>query len=98
MRWFHTIIGKSMAQPFMETETGMRAVFNGTEIASAVKVCRSCAEPVSLHLTHCPWCSITEDDALVAAQGNPLRMLDHHGMLEGYYQGLEELARARDTR
>jgi hypothetical protein len=46
----------------------------------------------------CPWCSITEDDALEAAQGNPLRILDNHGTLESYYQGLEELARARETR
>jgi hypothetical protein len=98
MRWFHAIIGKSMAQPFMEAETGASAVFDGTEIAPAEKVCRSCAEPVSPNMSLCPWCSITEDDALEAAQGNPLRILDNHGTLESYYQGLEELARARETR
>lgn len=98
MRWFHAVIGKSMAQPFMEAENGARAVFDGTDITPAAKVCRSCAEPVSSDASLCPWCSITEGDALKAAQGNPLRVLDHHGMLENYYQGLEEMARARKAR
>jgi hypothetical protein len=95
MRWFNAVIGKSMAQLFMEAETGARAVFDGTEIIPSAKVCRRCSEPVLSDATLCPWCSITEDDNLEAAQGNPLRMLDHLGMLEDYYEGLEELARAR---
>lgn len=98
MRWFHAVIGKSMAQPFMETENGARAVFDGADITPTVKVCRSCAEPVSANPGLCPWCSITENDALRAAQNNPLRVLDNHGLLENYYKGLEALARARKTR
>lgn len=98
MRWLRALIGKSIAQPFMEAETGARAVFDGTEIVPAAKVCRSCAEPISSDKSHCPWCSITKDDALKAAHGNPLRILDHYGMLENYYEGLEELARARKAR
>ena len=97
MRWLHAIVGKSSAQPFMEAETSARLVFDGTEIVPAAKVCRSCTEPISPDKSHCPWCSITEDDALMAAQGNPFRILNHHGILEDYYQGLEELARARKT-
>jgi hypothetical protein len=97
MRWFNAVIGKSMAQPFMEAETGARAVFDGTEIIPSEKVCRSCSEPVSSDATLCPWCRITEDDALRAAQSNPFRLLDHLGMLEDYYEGLEELARVRKS-
>ena len=98
MRWYHAVIGKSTAQPFMETETDDRAVFDGTGIIPAAQVCRSCAEPISSDKSYCPWCSITEDNALKAAQDNPLRVLDHHGMLEGYYQELEEIASARKLR
>lgn len=98
MRWLHAVIGKSIAQPFMEEEAGARAVFDGTEIVPAAKVCQSCAEPISPDKSHCAWCSITEGDALKAALGNPLRMLDHLGMLEDYYKGLEGLSRARKAR
>ncbi|WP_294133544.1 DUF2971 domain-containing protein [Sphingobium sp.] len=96
--WFHALIGKSMAQPFLEAENGARAVFDGTEICPAVKVCKSCAEPVLSNSSLCPWCSISEDHALEAAQGNPLRMLENLGMLENYYRKLEDLARTQRTR
>ena len=98
MRWFHAVIGKSIAQPFMEAENGARAVFDGTEIVPAAKVCRSCAEPISPDKSYCPWCSITEESALRATQGNPLRILGQLGMLEDYYKGLEELASTRKAR
>jgi hypothetical protein len=89
MRWLHAVIGKSIAQPFMETET------DGVEMVPAAKVCQGCSEPIPSGKSHCAWCSITGDDALNAALGNPLRMLDHLGMLDDYYRGLEELARSR---
>lgn len=98
IRWFQAVIGKSMAQPFMKGETGSCAVFDGSEITLTTKVCGSCGEPISSEESLCPWCSITDDDALEAARGNPLRMLDHYGILEGYYQELEELAKARKVR
>lgn len=98
MGWFQAIIGKSTAKPFFATETGERAVFDNDHITPAAKVCESCAEPISTDKSHCPWCSITEDHALQAAQGNPFRILDDHGLLEGYYKGLEDIARARRGR
>lgn len=98
LRWLHAVIGKSIAQPFMEDETGARVVFDGTEMVPAVKVCQGCSEPISLGKSLCAWCSITENDALKAALSNPLRVLDHHGMLEDYYKGLEDLARGRKAR
>ena len=64
MHWFHAVIGRSAAQPFMEAKTGARAVFDGTGIIPAAQVCRSCEEPISSDKSYCPWCSITEDDAL----------------------------------
>lgn len=98
LRWLHAVIGKSIAQPFLELETGARVVFDGAEMVAAAKVCQSCAEPILSDKSHCAWCSITEEDALKAALGNPLRVLDHYGMLEDYYKGLEELARGRKAR
>ena len=98
LRWLRAVIGKSIAQPFLEEEAGTRVVFDGAEMVPAAKVCQGCSEPISLSKSHCAWCSITEHDALKAALGNPLRMLDRLGMLEGYYKGLEELAMSKKAR
>lgn len=95
MRWFQTMIGKSTATPFFQDEVGGRAVFDNEHIVPAAQVCESCAEPIPMDKSLCPWCSITEDLASRAAQGNPFRILENYGLLEGYYKGLEGIARAR---
>lgn len=94
LRWFQAVIGKSSAEPFMIASNGTRAIFDAENaIVTAAKVCERCAEPIAPTERFCPWCSITEAHAINAARGNPLRMLDNHGMLEDYYKGLAGIAR-----
>jgi hypothetical protein len=92
--WYREIIGRSRGQPFLINSDDSRAIFDGSHITVAPKVCRSCSEPIEQSLELCPWCSITEDHMLRAAHGNPLRMLDHYGLLEGYYEGLSRIGRS----
>ncbi|MEG3124780.1 DUF2971 domain-containing protein [Sphingomonas sp. GB1N7] len=94
--WFESIIGKSMGQPFLASIDGSRALFNGIGILAADKVCKSCSEPIDDKNELCAWCSITEAQMLSAAQGNPLRMLDHYGLLDNYYEGLNRIGRGKD--
>lgn len=94
MIWYHEMIGRSLGQPFLIRSDESRAVFDGSQIIVAPKTCESCAEPIEPSREHCPWCSITEDQMLRAAHGNPLRMLDRYGLLEGYYEDVSRIGRS----
>ena len=92
--WYSTIIGKSQTQPFFKNISNTSFVFNGSAIVEADTVCNSCSEPTLDAQNLCPWCRVTDAEKINAAQGNPLRMLDHYGMLENYVRGFDELGRS----
>lgn len=95
LRWFKAEIGRSSAQPYLKASDDSRAVFDGSELVSDVKVCTSCSEPSFSDNQLCPWCSITNAHAISAAQGNPLRILDDLGLLENYFEEMSAIARSR---
>lgn len=88
--WYQLEIGKSYPVPYMRDHSNNVFIFDGTGIIEAENCCLTCAEPLSNQNETCPWCSITEAHKLEAAAGNPFRMLDHYGRLEGY---LEEISK-----
>ena len=66
-----------------------------TEVDSA---CGVCSEPIDNDEQFCSWCKITDDEAHIAAAGNPLRLLEHLGMLDGYYKSVEAIERGKPKR
>lgn len=93
LNWYDTVIGKSQAQPFFKDRGGSPATFDGNTIVSVENSCNSCAEPTSPDREFCPWCSITDVHEQNAANGNPLRIMDHYGILADYYKGIEKIRR-----
>jgi hypothetical protein len=89
--WYRSNIGKSHAMPFLTDRADEVFVFNGENIEPAEHVCKSCSEPLAANRELCPWCSITEEDEIDAADRNPLRILDHFGELEGYYDAIDKI-------
>jgi len=93
LNWYATVIGKSRAQPFFKDLGGSVSIFDGNKIISAENSCGSCSDPISTGLEFCPWCSITDAHKQKAANGNPLRIMDHYGLLQDYYKGIEKIRR-----
>lgn len=86
-------IGLSYPKPYLVTETDDVRVFADGAISSPVAVCGECAEPLKERGTLCPWCAIGEDDEEIAASTNPFRILDGHGLLEGYLESYPRAGR-----
>jgi hypothetical protein len=91
LEWYRSAIGKSHAMPYLKNRSDEVFLFNGENIEPAEKVCNACSEPIAATREFCPWCSITEQDEIDAASRNPLRILDHFGELEGYYDAIDEI-------
>lgn len=91
--WLHSQIGKSMSSPFFKYADGSVWSFRDGQIAKAENVCGKCSEPINIKEELCPWCRITDKHLLEAARGNPLRIMDHFGILDEYLQGVEEIER-----
>lgn len=89
--WYRSVIGKSRAMPFLTDRSDEVFVFNGECIEPAENICESCSEPIAASRELCPWCSITEEDEINAAGRNPLRILEHFGELEGYYDAIDKI-------
>jgi hypothetical protein len=88
-------IGRSLAQPYMQSASGKICVFESSGIIEASHVCRNCNEPLLNNDKLCAWCSITDAHAEQAALGNPFRVLDHHGLLEKYFEGVRNIETKR---
>jgi hypothetical protein len=98
IEWLHSQIGKSNSLPFFTSEDGSTLTYRDGEIASAENICGSCSEPIDAEEESCPWCKITEEDEYVAARSNPLRMMDHFGLLDDYMKGVEAIERGPKKR
>lgn len=79
-------IGRSYPTPYLLTDDEHPAVFLDGAISTPDGICEECAEPLRAKGDLCPWCKIDETDELTAAQNNPFRILDHHGLLAGYVE------------
>jgi hypothetical protein len=95
LRWFKSVIGRTQPAPFLVSEAGQAFQFDGQSIEVANNNCNVCSEPVAEGKDQCPWCSITELDQLEAASGNPFRILDRYGILEGYFESVERIEARR---
>lgn len=98
LRWFQAVIGRSNAQPFFIDQNTDRLVFNGSEIVASKSACESCQEPLANEGQYCPWCSVTDRQAMNAASGNPLRVLDKYNLLEGYYEQMGKITRSHSSK
>jgi hypothetical protein len=93
--WLRSQIGKSTSLPFFRGEDGSALTYRGGELADAENTCGKCSEPIDAEEDLCPWCKITDEDQFVAARSNPLRMMDHFGLLDDYMKGVEAIERGR---
>lgn len=95
LAWYEGVIGKSVATPFLVDNDRGVFVFNGQGISTAESICDSCREPIAQGCQQCVWCRITEEDEREAARGNPFRVLDHYGLLDGYMETVSKIERSR---
>ncbi len=84
--YYEMKIGKSSAIPFFVDVDQKVYIFASESIQEANNVCPSCREPIAETDEACKWCSINEEDQLVAAERNPFRMMESAGLLENYYK------------
>jgi hypothetical protein len=95
IEWLHSHIGRSNSLPFFTREDGSTLTYRDGEIAAAENTCGNCSEPIDADEQLCPWCNITEEDEYIAARSNPLRMMDHLGLLDDYMKVVEAIERRR---
>jgi hypothetical protein len=77
-------IGCSFPTPYLTTHKNNPLIYADGEITKPQGVCIECSEPLKAAGELCPWCTITEDEEIVAASNNPLRILHNHDLLNGY--------------
>lgn len=92
--YFEMKIGRSSATPFFMKNTGKPYIFENEKLCEAQKYCAQCKEPLlNKEVKVCSWCQITKSHKISAAERNPYRMLDNHGLLESYINSMEETRR-----
>jgi len=78
-------IGRASCTPYFTDTQNDSFRFDGTVIQPADFVCDSCCEPIDdQERSTCNWCSVDDGAKADAAFKNPLRMLFHFGLGEGY--------------
>lgn len=98
LNWFESSIGKSMPLPFLRNRNGDAFIFSEDGIVEAESKCCECLQAFEGEGDICPWCEITNDQQMEAAQGNPLRMLDALGQLDKYYEGVRAIKKSARKR
>ncbi len=93
--WYRSIVGKARLAPFLNSETGHVFEFDGDAIVPARNICRNCSEPTPESYEFCSWCRISAEQQIEAAKGNPFRILDHYGLLDGYLEEVGKIERRR---
>ncbi len=92
-KYFELAIGRSSAVPYLVDLHGHPFVFNGTDIEQASKICISCKEPVAVESEQCSLCQINHSHRFDAASRNVYRALAHHGLLDEYIAGMNDISR-----
>ncbi len=90
--YYEMRIGKSSIVPFFIDATNNSYLFNGDGIHEADSYCENCGEPIANEDDfECSWCKIDRNHKIKAASRNPMRMLQQHGLLEGYVKDSERI-------
>lgn len=98
LNWFKEELGKAQPSPFFISASGDTFSFQNGAISKTEFVCVSCSEPVLDGADLCAWCAITDSDRTDAARGNPFRILDHHGILDKYFEEVGRIESRRKTK
>ncbi|EEF78583.1 DUF2971 domain-containing protein [Methylophaga thiooxydans] len=85
-------IGRSSSRPYFIALDGSTLLFDTDSLVKASSKCEKCSEPTK-NTNLCPWCSVQSQHQNYAAGRNPLRMMQHFGMLEDYYKSMDEIGR-----
>lgn len=81
-------IGRSYPTPYLVSNNGASKVFVDSAIIEPIGICEDCSEPLRTAGELCPWCSISEEDQVIAAQNNPFRILHRCDALDRYMASL----------
>lgn len=96
--WFREVIGKSHPEPFFINYDGVVNIYNDGGICPADFKCSGCNEPVAETAEMCPWCGITDEEQYLAANSNPLRLLDMIGRLGDYRKEIAEIKKSEKSK
>ncbi|MFB2726687.1 DUF2971 domain-containing protein [Shewanella mangrovisoli] len=91
--YFQTTIGKSSSTPYLLTKDSKSFIFDSDKIRPASHACKNCREPIIADKEMCSWCCITEYHQQNAAYRNPMRALDHAGILEQYVRSFPNITK-----
>jgi hypothetical protein len=91
-------IGRSTGQPYFVDAQNKTSTFSDGAIALNDYICEICKEPVVDEEEVCSWCKIEDEHENDAASHNPLRMLNHFGMLEEWYSSMRGIANKKPVR
>lgn len=92
-KYYELKIGRSLAVPFFVNLDGETFLFNGTEVEQTSHICVSCKEPTSAGSEQCSLCQIEDSHRIAAADRNVFRALAHHGLLDEYIAGMNDISR-----
>lgn len=91
--YYELRIGRSNIKPHFVGKDTNPYYFSGKTFEVSSNYCVTCREPVKEGKKYCPWCSIKKSHQKNAASSNPMRLLDHLEMLQGYYKNCERIHR-----
>lgn len=95
-KYFELKIGRSSALPYFVDSNGDAFRFNETDIEPCAQFCKSCKEPLLTRSEQCSWCQIDDSHKMAAASRNIFRVLDKHGLLDDYIEGMDEIGHGAD--
>lgn len=90
-KYFELKIGRTMPEPYFVDSKNFACIYKLGKITMSEIACQKCNEPLLKVAKLCPWCSITTHHEEYAMRTNPMRMLQHYGLLEDYYKGMQEI-------
>lgn len=92
--YYEMHISRSTTKPYFADLNGDRYLFVKNEFVNAENCCINCAEPIDEESKECAWCAVRPAHREAAAENNPMRILQHTGMLQEYYQQCEQIRRS----
>lgn len=92
-KYYELKIGRSSAVPFFVNLGGETFLFNGTDVEQTSHICASCREPLAAESEQCSLCQIEDSHRIAAADRNVFRALAHHGLLDEYIAGMNDISR-----
>ncbi len=81
--YYEMRMGRTSASPYFVDHSGVAHRFEDGRLGPSQLSCNTCLEPIGKGDT-CSWCQITDAMRDDAASRDPLRLLEHYGLLEDY--------------